>query len=181
MAKEEAIAWIDVETTGVEAADHFLLEVACLVTDSQLNVLEDKGFQAEVFYDATSIAQLKALTSDYVIDMHTKTGLWDRLESGTPMDQLDDELHAYISGLVPEVGTAWLGGNSVKLDRDFINMNLPKSAGHLLYRSVDVTSFAFAARHWYGLEFSKKLTHSAFSDIRESIDELRFYRENILK
>lgn len=175
------IAWIDVETTGLSSEDDHLLEVACLITDSELNILDVTGYQSTIFYDKASVDILKSRTSDYVLDMHTKTGLWDRLLTGAAMEKVDEELLAYLAEYVPQAGEAWLGGNSIRLDRNFMEANLDNAFNHLYYRSVDVSSFAYVANNWYNVFYEKKYTHSAFEDITESIDELKFYRKTILK
>ena len=183
------IAWIDVETTGINGYKpslfkrrDFLLEVACLVTDMDLNVLDDEGYQAVVHYSPTQVEKLKKHTNDYVIDMHTKTGLWDKLSSGKRLSKIDNELSSYIKQFAPEARQAYLGGNSITLDRNFIIPNLPQVGEHLHYRSVDVTSLAILANSWYdGTSFAKRTEHSAFSDIRESIEELKFLRGKIFK
>lgn len=186
---ENFIAWIDVETTGIKGYKpsllqrrDFLLEVACLVTDMELNILDDNGYQAVVRYTPTQVENLKKHTNDYVIDMHTKTGLWDKLSSGKRLSKIDKELSTYIKQFAPEPRQAYLGGNSITLDRNFIIPNLPEVGEHLHYRSVDVTSLAILAGSWYdGTSFAKRTEHSAFSDIRESIDELKFLRGKIFK
>lgn len=173
------IVWLDVECTGLDAQSQRLLEVACLVTDSDLNILDETGYQTAIFYSADELKAVKSLANEYVQNMHSATGLWDRLASGKPMEQVDQELSSYIKKFVPEVKQAWLGGNSITLDRNFINKNLPTVGEHLHYRSVDVTSWAGPAAWWYGFSHEKKTLHEAFSDIKESIEELRAIRDNI--
>lgn len=173
------IAWLDVETGGLDASSHKLLQVACIVTDTDLNIIDEVGYETAIFYDAEEVKLIKEQANSYVQEMHTNTGLWDRLPEGKPMSQVDIELHAYISQFAPEVRQAWLGGNSITLDRNFINTNLPLTGEHLHYRSVDVTSWAGPAEWWYGFQQEKKTLHEAFSDIKESIEELRAIRDAI--
>lgn len=172
------ITWIDVETGGLDESKDNLYEVATLVTDRNLNILDPEGFKMVVHYPREELEALRNASVPFVQDMHEKTGLWDRLSSGTPLAEVDTQLHEYIAQF-SEPGTSWLGGNSITLDRNFLRANLPQSFGHLSYRSVDVSTVAGLAKAWYGLSYEKKLLHSAFSDITESIAELRFYRENI--
>lgn len=178
---DKAIAWMDVETTGIGSDDHHLLEIACLITDWDLNFLEDAGFQKEIYYSAADVVNLKAETVPYVLEMHTKTGLWDRLPNGTPVSEVDAGLLEYLREYIPESRTARLGGNSVSLDKDFINAYLPDVGDYLHYRILDVSSIAGLGVKWYHKQYRKKNTHSAYDDIRESIAELKFLRENIFK
>lgn len=177
----ERIIWIDVETTGLSAfGKDELLEVACLVTDADLNILDEQGFRAVIKYSDLQISRMKLNTSDYVLEMHNKTGLWDELPMGAPVKTVDESLLAYIKQFVPEPRTARIAGNSITLDRNFLEANLPQSFGHLHYRSYDVSTIAGLASAWYEDEgYQKKLTHAAMDDIRESIEELRYYRERI--
>lgn len=181
MAKE-VLAWTDVESTGIDPDENVLLEVACIITDTDLNVLDEQGFQRTVYFPTTMVEALKSRANEYVVDMHTSTGLWDRLPNGTPLSLIDEEFYAYLTSFAPEPRTAWLGGNSITLDRNFLGKYLPKTFGHLHYRSVDVTSWAGPAQWWYkGLQLHKKTLHNALSDIQESIQELKFLRENMLQ
>ncbi|MBC9705733.1 MAG: oligoribonuclease [Enterococcus sp.] len=177
----ESIIWIDVETTGVKAfGDDELLEVACLITDSDLNVLDDKGFHAVIKHSDLQISRMKLKTSDYVLEMHNKTGLWDKLPLGLDMKTVDAMLLEYIKNFVSEPRTARIAGNSITLDRNFLEANLPLSYGHLHYRSYDVSTIAGLAAAWYqDAGYKKMLTHAAMDDIRESIEELKYYRERI--
>lgn len=177
----EKIIWIDVESTGVEPfKKDELLEVACLITDADLNILDEEGFRAVIKYSDLQISRMKLRTSPYVLEMHTKTGLWDELPHGTAVKDVDESLLAYIKRFVPEARKARIAGNSITLDRNFMEANLPQSYGHLHYRSYDVSTIAGLASAWYEDEgYQKKLTHAAMDDIRESIEELRYYRKRI--
>lgn len=177
----ELIIWIDVETTGVEPfKKDELLEVACLITDADLNILDEEGFHAVIKYSDLQISRMKLLTSDYVLDMHNKTGLWDKLSQGTEVKTVDESLLAYIMKFVPEPRKARIAGNSITLDRNFMEVYLPRSFAHLHYRSYDISTIAGLASAWYEDEgYQKKLTHAAMDDIRESIEELRYYRKRV--
>lgn len=180
---EQKIFWGDVETNGTD--DHkndVLLEVAMLVTDLDLNVLDEEGYQAVILYTEEEVAEIKSRTSQYVLDMHEKTGLWDRLPEGKPLAQVDAELVAYLKSFVPEEKSARLAGNSITLDRNFMRKFLPLTFNHLHYRSIDVSTVAGLAQYWAKpkVQYRKKTLHSAFSDITESIEELRFLRQNIM-
>ena len=175
------IAWIDVESTGIDASKQKLLQVACLVTDGELNLLDDEGFSAEIFYASNEVAALKSNVDDYVLNMHTQTGLWDKLPYGRPLAEVDSELKKYLAQFVGEK-EAYLGGNSITLDRNFINAYLPVSGDYLHYRSIDVSTIAILAEEWYhGLSYEKKYLHDAKSDILESLEQLRFFRNTVFK
>lgn len=174
------LIWIDVETTGIEVDTHSLLEVACLITDLDLNILDEAGFQSPVFFTEEESKELFKSTSPFVQDMHIQTDLWTRLTTeGVELDTLDSQLHDYMKTLNPEPQTAWLAGNSIFLDRSYINKYLPKSAEHIHYRDVNATSWAGPMEWWFGESFEKKKTHQAMDDIRESIAELKSYKDAI--
>lgn len=174
------ITWIDVETGGLDESTDKLFEVAAIVTDRNLNILDPLGFNMVIHYPKEEVAKLRNAAVPLVQDMHDKTGLWDRMPSGTPRHEVDEKLHEYISQF-SEPRTSWLGGNSITLDRNFLRANLRQSFAHLSYRSIDVSTISGLAKAWFGVTYEKKLLHAAFSDITESIEELRFYRENIFK
>lgn len=180
---EEFITWIDVETTGVEAFNgDVLLEVACLITDRNLNIMDDYGYQAVIHYSETEVENLKASTVPFVVEMHDKTGLWDRLPDGKPRTVVDVELLYYIQQWVPLARSTRLAGNSITLDRNFLTAYLPGVASHLHYRSIDVSTLAGLAQYWSRtpVKYEKKTLHSAFDDINESIEELRFLRKEVM-
>lgn len=172
-------AWIDVETTGLDAENKHLLEIACVVTDANLNVLDDAGFQAVIRYSAEEVVGLMLEANEYVVKMHQKTGLWDRLTNGTPVYEVDSGLRDYLARFA-EPRTMPVAGNSVRLDMNFIDRHLPLTSAHLDYHMRDVSSVAGMAGDWYDLPwFDKHSDHTAMTDIRESIRELRHYRDAV--
>lgn len=175
------ISWIDAETTGLEASQESLLEVAVLITDTDLNIIDEAGFTTAVYYPETYVSLIRPRATPYVQEMHDKTRLWNRLPEGKTLSQTDKEMAAYIKQFIPQPKTSWLGGNSITLDRNFLQANLPETFNHLHYRSVDVTSVGGLALWWYDEQFTKNLEHSAFADIKESIAELKFLRERVFK
>lgn len=178
MAKTDVITWIDVETTGIKAADNRLLEVACVMTDTDLNILDEEGYHADIFNDPDFVYDL---ANDYVKAMHSTSGLWGRLAYGKPLDQVDIELQAYIAQFAPEARQARLAGNSVRLDANYIDEYLPLTSEHLHYRIIDVSSIAYEAT-LRGIDIYRKAgTHEAMIDIRESIEELRYLRTELYK
>jgi len=172
------IVWADVETTGLTAHKDFLLEIAVLITDLDLNILDDTGYHAYVNHDRQFVYN-KA--NPYVRDMHTTSGLWDKLKGGKHTWQIDTELLAYIKQFAPWQRTARLAGNSVRLDANFFDQWLPQTANHLHYRILDVSSLAFEADIRDIPLFPKAGTHEAMTDIRESIEELRYLRKELYR
>lgn len=183
MAKTEHVVWGDAEATGLDpyTGDH-LVEVGILVTDTNLNILDEEGYSSAIYYPERYVEMMKTRTDEYVLDMHEKTGLWDRLSTeGKPLSTVDSESLEYIKQFVKNPRTAWLGGNSITLDRKFFGVYLPNMHNYLHYRSLDVTSWAGPFQWWKKEQFRKRTEHSAMSDIRESIDEMKFLRDLALR
>lgn len=176
------ITWVDVETSGLDPRKCSLLEIAVLVTDENLNILDTDGYQAVVHHGFWRARRAYRKAVPFVQEMHTRTGLWDKLEDGKPLKQIDQELHSYIAKFsLPR--TSPVGGNSVRLDMNFMDRYLPETATHLDFHMRDVSTVGGLARDWgYGLPwFEKASDHTAMTDIRESIRELRHYREAIFR
>jgi oligoribonuclease len=170
------IVWIDCEMTGLDLVADALIEVAVLVTDSELNVLGE-GVDIVIRPPAEAVAQMR----DVVHEMHTVSGLLDELDSGVTLAEAEKLALDYIREWVPDVRRAPLAGNSVATDRGFLARDMPTLEGHLHYRLVDVSSIKELARRWYPRVYyaspKKQGGHRALADIRESIQELRYYRE----
>lgn len=181
---EVAIIWGDVETTGLVGHQENLLEVAFLVTDLDLNLLDEGGYESTILYTPEESAAMRAAADPFVQDMHDTSGLWAKVtdpEWAKPKAQVDAEALAYIQSFVPEKRTARLGGNSVRLDLNFLEEHLPGTYGHLHYRMADVSSLCGFAQWWGGVPlFEKARAHTAMADIKESIAELRYLREHII-
>lgn len=172
------IVWTDVETTGVEYGDA-LLEVAVLITDQNFNVLDDEGYQAVIYHSPEEVEALKAKTSDFVIDMHSTSGLWDRLPHGVKKQVVDGELTEYLARFATEPKQARMAGNSIRLDLNAVQAHLPTFYSSLHYRSLDVTTLATLAE-WNNIKvFRKEKRHEAMADIRESLAELRYLMSHI--
>ncbi|MFC1419213.1 oligoribonuclease [Streptacidiphilus cavernicola] len=174
----DRMVWIDCEMTGLSLETDALVEVAALVTDSELNILGD-GVDIVVRPPAEAVAGMP----DVVRAMHTSSGLLEELDQGVTLAEAEARVLAYIREHVPEAGKAPLCGNSVGTDRGFLARDMPALETHLHYRIVDVSSIKELARRWYPRAYynsPKKVgNHRALADIRESIAELRFYREAV--
>jgi oligoribonuclease len=178
----DRLVWIDCEMTGLDLQNDALIEVAVLVTDSELNVLGD-GIDVVVAPPADRLPGLLEDMVDVVREMHTTSGLLEALSGGITMDEAEQRILAYVREHVPEAGRAQLAGNSVGTDRGFLARDMPELERHLHYRIVDVSSIKELARRWYPRVYfnapKKTGNHRALGDIRDSIAELRYYREAI--
>ncbi|MBL1098009.1 oligoribonuclease [Streptomyces coffeae] len=174
----DRMVWIDCEMTGLSLSDDALIEVAALVTDSELNILGD-GVDIVVRPPAESLATMP----EVVREMHTASGLLAELDGGTTLEDAQEQVLAYIREHVPEPGKAPLCGNSVGTDRGFLLRDMPVLESYLHYRIVDVSSIKELARRWYPRAYfnspKKNGNHRALADIHESIAELRYYREAV--
>lgn len=172
----DKLVWIDCEMTGLDLSRDALIEVAVLVTDGELNVL---GEGVDLLIQPQQ-AQLDAM-SDFVREMHTKSGLLDQLSGGVTMDEATERVLAYIRQFVPEAKKAPLAGNTIGTDRSFLARDMPQVEQWVHYRNVDVSSIKELARRWYPKVLyqapAKGGNHRALADIQESIEELRYYRE----
>ena len=175
----DRIVWIDCEMTGLDLRADALVEVAAVVTDSELNVLGE-GVDVVVRPPAQALDQM----NDFVRQMHTTSGLLTELDGGTTLADAEAQVLAYVREHVPEPGKAPLAGNSVGTDKMFLERDMAELVGHLHYRIVDVSSIKELARRWYPRVYfaspQKNGGHRALADILESIDELRYYREALL-
>jgi len=177
----DRLAWIDLEMTGLDTARHTIVEIAAIVTDSQLEILDD-GLDLVVHATPDELERMDA----YVRKMHTKSGLLPAIEASTlGLGEAGVRVLEYLSGHIPEPGVAPLCGNSIGVDRRFLDRYLPQVDQYLHYRSIDVSSLKELCRRWYPDEYKgrpgKAETHRALDDIRESVEELRYYRQAILK
>lgn len=175
----DRIVWIDCEMTGLDSVNDALVEVAVVVTDSELNVLGD-GADVVIAPPAAALEQM----GDFVRTMHTTSGLLEALADGTTLADAQAQVLDYVRAWVPEPGKAPLAGNSVGTDKVFLERDMPELVGHLHYRVIDVSSIKELARRWYPRVYfaspQKHGDHRALADILESIDELRYYRAALL-
>ena len=172
------MVWIDCEMTGLSLTDDALIEVAVLVTDDQLNVLGD-GVDVVIRPPEGALGQM----GDFVRNMHVESGLLEELPSGTSMEEAQQQVLDYIRTWVPEPGKAPLAGNSVGTDRTFLVRDMPEVVEHLHYRIIDVSTIKELSRRWFPRAYfqspDKTGNHRALGDIKDSIDELRYYREAV--
>ncbi|GAA1402693.1 oligoribonuclease [Catellatospora coxensis] len=165
--------------TGLNLGSDALIEVAALVTDADLNVLGD-GVDVVIHTDDAALDGMV----DVVKQMHEKSGLTEAVRRSTvTVEQAEDMVLEYVTKYVTEPRTAPLCGNSIATDRGFIVRDMPRLDTHLHYRMIDVSSVKELCRRWYPRVYfgqpEKGLAHRALADIRESIRELRYYREAI--
>jgi oligoribonuclease len=174
----DRMVWIDCEMTGLSLAQDALIEVAALVTDSELNILGE-GVDIVIRPPAESLSTMP----DIVREMHTASGLLTELDDGVTLDEAEKAVLAYVREHVAEPRKAPLCGNSVSTDRGFLARDMPALEQHLHYRIVDVSSIKELSRRWYPRAYFnspvKNGNHRALADIRESIAELRYYREAV--
>jgi oligoribonuclease len=175
----EPLVWIDCEMTGLDPAQDVLVEIAVVVTDSELTLLDD-GIDIVIATDPAKLATM----DDVVRDMHTQSGLLVALESATTkIEEAEQIALDYVRSFVAERRKAPLCGNSIATDRSFIARYLPQLDDHLHYRMVDVSSIKELSRRWYPRVYfnapPKTGGHRALADIVDSINELRYYRSTV--
>jgi len=172
------LVWIDCEMTGLDIERDALIEVAALVTDAELAVLGD-GVNVVIRPPADALAQM----GDFVREMHVRSGLLDDLAGGVALADAQRQVLDYVRTYVPEPSKAPLAGNTVSTDRLFLARDMTELDAHLHYRIVDVSSIKELVRRWYPRVYyaapAKTGNHRALGDIRDSIDELRYYRRAV--
>ncbi len=178
---DDRLVWIDLEMTGLDLERHRIVEIAVLVTDAQLELLTD-GLDLVVHQPPAALAQM----DDFVRKMHTKSNLLGEIErSSLSLEDAGKQAIEYIAQFVPEPGTAPMCGNSIGVDRRFLDRYLPDLDRYLHYRSIDVSSIKELCRRWYPAAYKKRPSkteaHRALDDIRESVAELRYYRDTIMR
>jgi oligoribonuclease len=174
----DRLVWIDCEMTGLDLARDALVEIACVVTDGQLNVVDD-GIDVIIKPPAEALDHMP----EVVREMHTSSGLLAELPSGVTLAEAQDAVLDYVRQHVREPKKVPLCGNSIATDRSFLARDMPELDEFLHYRMVDVSSIKELARRWYPRAYfaspPKHGGHRALADIIESIRELRYYREAV--
>lgn len=176
-ASESRLIWIDLEMTGLDTRRDSILEIATVVTDSQLQVLAE-GPVCAIDHDQ---AVLEAM-DDWNRNQHGQSGLWRRvLEEGVPMAEAEQKTLAFLREWVP-AGVSPMCGNSICQDRRFLHRQMPGLEAYFHYRNLDVSTLKELARRWAPdvlANVSKKAAHTALSDVHDSIAELRHYRQHM--
>jgi oligoribonuclease len=175
----DRLVWIDCEMTGLDTEHDLLIEVAALVTDSDLTILGD-GVDVVIHADDAALDGMV----DVVQQMHRKSGLTEEVRaSAVTLAEAEKQVLDYLRQFVPEPGSAPLCGNSIATDRGFLARYMPELDAHLHYRMVDVSSIKELCRRWYPRVYygqpEKGLSHRALADIKESIRELAYYRRAV--
>ncbi len=168
--------WIDCEMTGLDLGSDKLIEIAALVTDSELNILGE-GVDIVIHADDDALSAMP----EVVRNMHAHSGLTEEVRAATvTLADAEQQVLEYVKQFVPEPRTAPLCGNSIGTDRGFIVRDMPLLDAHLHYRMIDVSSIKELCRRWYPRIYfgqpAKGLAHRALADITESIRELAYYR-----
>lgn len=176
---EDNLIWIDLEMTGLDPDSDSILEIATIVTDRDLNVLAE-GPELAIHHP---VERLQAM-DDWNRNQHTRSGLWQRVvESRIDMRTAEADTLDFLSGWVP-AGKSPMCGNSICQDRRFMARWLPGLEAYFHYRNLDVSTLKELARRWKPEVYKgvvKKGAHTALADIHESIEELRYYRDNFIR
>jgi oligoribonuclease len=174
----ERLVWIDCEMTGLDLEADALIEVAALVTNFDLQVLGD-GVDIVVKPPAAALEQM----IPFVRDMHTSSALIEELDNGVTLAEAEDRVLSYVREHCPDDSRPPLAGNTVATDRAFLARDMPELEQFLHYRIVDVSSIKELSRRWFPRAYynapAKGGNHRALADIRESIEELRYYRDAV--
>jgi oligoribonuclease len=175
----EHLVWVDCEMTGLDLETDVLIEVAALVTDSELNVL-GTGVDVVIHAEEAALGSMVEI----VREMHDKSGLTDAVRASTvSLAEAEDMILSYVRSFVTEPRTVPLCGNSIATDRGFLARYMPRFDEYLHYRMIDVSSIKELCRRWYPRVYfgqpAKGLAHRALADIQESIRELEYYRRTV--
>jgi oligoribonuclease len=177
-SSSDRLVWIDCEMTGLDLEVDELVEVAVVVTDFDL-VLLDPGFSIVIKPDDSALANM----NDFVTKMHETSGLAEEIPNGVSLADAEYQVLEYILRFVPTPQQAPLAGNTIGTDRSFLAKFMPRVDGHLHYRSIDVSSIKELSRRWFPRVYfnapEKAGGHRALADILESIRELEYYRKAV--
>ncbi|WP_422462693.1 MULTISPECIES: oligoribonuclease [unclassified Endozoicomonas] len=179
MAKSDNLVWIDLEMTGLDPVNDRILEIATIVTDGQLNILEEGPVLAVHQSD-----DVLGAMNEWCVNTHGATGLTDRVKASTISEKQAEQMTLDFLRQHADQGVSPMCGNSIGQDRRFLWQYMPELHDYFHYRNIDVSTLKELARRWQPElleQFSKKGVHLALEDIRESIDELRFYRQHFIK
>jgi oligoribonuclease len=179
MAPADRLVWIDCEMTGLDPQKDELVEIACIVTEGDLTEL-DSGISLVIKPSDAPLADM----DEVVVRMHTESGLLEEIPGGTTLEDAQAQVLAYVKQHIPEARKAPLAGSSVYVDRGFLSRYMPELDAHMHYRLVDTSTIKELVRRWFPRVYfatpEKKGNHRALGDIRESIAELRYYRDAVI-
>jgi oligoribonuclease len=174
----EYLVWIDCEMTGLNPETECLVEIAAVITDFDLNVL-DEGIDLVIKPREGTVEAM----GDYVRKMHTDSGLINEFDSGIELADAEAQVLEYVKKYIPNAKTAPLAGNTIGTDRMFISRYMPALDDHLHYRNIDVSTIKELSKRWYPRSYfqapKKDGGHRALADILESIEELKYYRKSV--
>ena len=173
------MVWIDLEMTGLDPRTDEIVEIAVIVTEADLTEI-DEGLSIVIKPNDAPLAAM----DDVVVGMHTASGLIDEIPQGTTLSDAESRVLEYVTSHIPEPRKAPLAGSSVYVDRMFLARYMPDLDSHMHYRLVDVSSIKELTKRWYPRAYfntpEKTGNHRALADIRESIAELRYYRDAVM-
>ena len=175
------LAWMDLEMTGLDPTRHVIVEIATLITDDELQLVAE-GPDLVIGITDDQLAAMEQV----VVDMHTRSGLLDQIKASTlTLEEAGRQTLEFLKAHIPAERSVPLCGNSIGMDRRFLARHLPDIENYLHYRSIDVSSVKELARRWYPAAVSaapnKAGGHRAMDDIRESLEELRYYRSAVFR
>lgn len=175
------LAWMDLEMTGLDATKNVIVEIATLITDDELNIIAEGP---DLVIHATE--EELALMDEVVVEMHARSGLTNEIRASViTLEEAGAATLAFIQTHIPEPRTVPLCGNSIGMDRRFLTAYLPEIEEYLHYRSVDVSTIKELARRWYPedlKEYTKSASaHRAMDDIKESLEEMRYWRKRVFR
>lgn len=180
---KNAIVWVDCEMTGLDVFNDNIIEICCLITDGDLNIIHEDGYESTVYQPKEKLDSM----NDWCINQHNKSGLVAKILANPEqtLDRVQTELYEYITMYVPQVRLAVMAGNSIHMDKFFMIREFPKVIEHLHYRLIDVsTVMEFGNRHnpeLMALCPKKTGQHTAKADILESILQMKWYRDHYFK
>ena len=178
MTNSNLLAWIDLEMTGLDPEKHHIIEIACLVTDSDLNIVAE-GPEIAIYQNDDVLG----LMNEWNINQHTSSGLVEKIKaSDIGLKEAEQQSLNFFQTHIKQHKSP-LCGSSVSHDRRFLIKHMPKLANHFHYRHIDVSSFKEVIKRWNpdADEFKKQSSLRAMDDIKDSVNELRFYREKFFK
>ena len=175
----QRIVWVDCEMTGLDLGSDALVEIACIVTESDLTPVDD-GISVVIKPPDEPLAAM----DPFVVDMHEKSGLMVEIPDGIGLADAADQVLAYVKSHVPEARRAPLAGSTIYVDRGFLARDMPELDAHLHYRVIDVSSIKELIKRWYPQVYyaspEKTGNHRAMGDILDSIAELDYYRSTTI-